>query len=105
MQHFELFINGKHGKPSSGKYRHDTVPAAEEPIAAVALGAKADVDVAVKAARAAQKGWAGMRAADRGRILQRAADLIEQHAEELIQIHGRDAGNSLAGVRRQDMPA
>jgi aldehyde dehydrogenase (NAD+) len=105
MQHFELFINGKHVKPISGEYSHDIDPATEEPIAAVASGGKADVDVAVDAARAAQKGWAGMRAADRGRILQRAADLIEQHAEELIQIESRDAGKPLAAVRRQDMPA
>ena len=69
MQHFELFINGKHVKPLSGEYSHDIDPATEEPIAAVALGGKADVDIAVQAARAAQKGWAGMRAADRGRIL------------------------------------
>src|ERR1700754_1495216 len=105
MQHFDLFINGKHVKTIGGEYSHDIDPATEEPIAAVALGGKADVDVAVKAARAAQKGWAGMRAADRGRILQRAADIIEQHAEELIQIESRDAGKPLASVKRQDMPA
>ena len=105
LQHFELFIDGKHVKPSGGEYSLDIDPATEEPFAAVALGGKADVDVAVKAARAALKVWGGMRAADRGRILQRAASLIEEHAEELIQIESRDAGKPLAGVRRQDMPA
>src|ERR1700743_3518195 len=105
MQHFELFINGKHVKPISGEYSHDIDPATAQPLAAVAVGGKADVDVAVQAARKAQKGWAGMRAADRGRILQRAADLIEQHADELIQIESRDAGKPLASVKRQDMPA
>jgi len=105
MQHFDLFIDGKHVKPVGGEYSNDIDPATEEPIAAVALGGKADVDVAVKAARAAQKVWAGMRAADRGRILHRAADLIEQHADELIQIESRDAGKPLASVKRQDMPA
>jgi aldehyde dehydrogenase (NAD+) len=105
MQHFDLFIDGKHVKPVGGEYSNDIDPATEEPIAAVALGGKADVDVAVRAARAALKVWGGMRAADRGRILNRAADLIEQHAEELIQIESRDAGKPLASVKRQDMPA
>lgn len=105
MQHFDLFIDGKHVKPAGGEYSQDIDPATEEPIAAVALGGKADVDVAVKAAHAGQKVWAGLRAADRGRILHHAADLIEQHADELIQIESRDAGKPLASVKRQDMPA
>jgi len=105
LQHFELFIDGRHVKPGSGEYSLDVDPATEQPIAAVALGSKADVAVAVKAARAALKVWGGMRAADRGRILQRAASLIEEHSEELVQIESRDAGKPLASVRRQDMPA
>jgi len=105
MEHFDLFIDGRRVKPIAGEYSNDIDPATEEPFATVASGGKADVDVAVKAARAAQKVWGGMRAADRGRILNRAADLIEEHAEELIQIESRDAGKPLASVKRQDMPA
>lgn len=105
MQHFDLFIDGKHVKPIGNEYSNDIDPATEEVMAAVALGGKADVDVAVRAARAALQVWGGMRAADRGRILMRAADLIEQHAEELIQIESRDAGKPLNSVKRQDMPA
>ena len=105
MEHFDLFIDGGRVKPIAGEYSNDIDPATEEPFATVASGGKADVDVAVKAARAAQKVWGGMRAADRGRILNRAADLIEEHAEELIQIESRDAGKPLASVKRQDMPA
>lgn len=105
LRHFELFIGGQHVKPASGEYSLDIDPATEEPIAAVALGNRADVDAAVKAARAALKVWGGMRAADRGRILMRAATLIEEHGEELVQIESRDAGKPLASVRRQDLPA
>ena len=105
MEHFDLFIDGRRVKPIAGEYSNDIDPATEEPFATVASGGKADVDVAVKAARAAQKVWGGMRAADRGRILNRAADLLEEHAEELIQIESRDAGKPLASVKRQDMPA
>ena len=105
LQQFNLFVDGRYVRPASGEYSLDIDPATEEPMAQVALGSKADVDAAVKAARAALKVWGGMRAADRGRILYRAASLLEEHSEELVQIESRDAGKPLAGVRRQDMPA
>src|SRR5712671_1295323 len=105
LDHYELFIDGKHVAPGSGEYSIDINPATEQPIAEVAQGGKADVDLAVSAARAALKVWGGMRAAERGRILQRAASLLEQHQEELIEIESLDAGKPLAAVRRQDMAA
>jgi aldehyde dehydrogenase (NAD+) len=105
IKHYELFIDGKHVAPLSGEYSIDLDPATEEPIGAVAQGGKADVDSAVRAARAALKIWGGLRAAERGRILQQAANLVERHQEELIEIESRDAGKPLAAVRRQDMAA
>jgi aldehyde dehydrogenase (NAD+) len=105
LKHYDLFIGGKHVAPVSGEYSIDLDPATEQPIAEVAQGAKADVDQAVIAARAALKVWGGLRAAERGRILQRAATLLEQHQEELIEIESLDAGKPLAAVRRQDMAA
>jgi acyl-CoA reductase-like NAD-dependent aldehyde dehydrogenase len=105
LKHYELFIDGKHVAPSTGEYTIDLDPATEEPIAEVAQGGKADVDEAVRAARAALKIWSGLRAAERGRILQRAASLLEEHQEELIEIESLDAGKPLAAVRRQDMAA
>jgi aldehyde dehydrogenase (NAD+) len=105
LKHYDLFIGGKHVAPVSGEYSIDLDPATEQPIAEVAQGSKADVDQAVIAARAALKVWGGLRAAERGRILQRAATLLEQHQEELIEIESLDAGKPLAAVRRQDMAA
>jgi aldehyde dehydrogenase (NAD+) len=105
LDQYELFIDGKRAVPLSGEYSIDLNPATEEPIAEVAQGGKADVDLAVRAARAALKVWGSMRASERGRILQRAAALIEEHQEELIELESLDAGKPLAAVRRQDMPA
>jgi aldehyde dehydrogenase (NAD+) len=105
LKHYELFIDGKHVAPTTGEYTIDLDPATEEPIAEVAQGGKADVDKAVSAARAALKSWGALRASERGRILQRAAALLEQHQEELIEIESLDAGKPLAAVRRQDMAA
>ncbi len=105
IKHYELFIDGRHVAPTTGEYTIDLDPATEEPIAEVAQGGVADVDRAVSVARAALKVWGGLRAAERGRILQRAAALLEQNQEELIEIESLDAGKPLAAVRRQDMAA
>jgi len=101
----DLLIDGKRQPPGTGEYSTDLNPATEAPIALVAQGSAADVDLAVAAARAALKVWNGLRAAERGRILYRLADLLELHQEELIALESLDAGKPLAAVRRQDMPA
>ncbi|MBB1630922.1 aldehyde dehydrogenase family protein [Cupriavidus sp. UME77] len=101
----DLLIDGKRLPPGTGEYSTDINPATELPIALVAQGSAADVDLAVTAARAALKVWSGLRAAERGRILYRFADLLEANQEELIALESLDAGKPLAAVRRQDMPA
>ncbi len=101
----DLFIGGKHRPSHSGVYSTDLNPATEDPIAEIAQGGAEDVDLAVRAARAALPVWGGMRASERGQILQRAANLLEEHQEELIRLESLDAGKPLAAVRRQDMPA
>ncbi len=101
----DLFIGGKHLPSHSGLYSTDLNPATEDPIAEIAQGGPEDVDLAVRAARAALSVWGGLRASERGQILQRAANLLEQHQDELIRLESLDAGKPLAAVRRQDMPA
>ena len=105
LQQYGLFIDGEPAVPSTGEYSIDLDPATEAPIAEVAQGGWADVDKAVGSARAALKVWGALRAAERGRILQRAAALLEEHREELTEIESLDAGKPLAAVRRQDMAA
>jgi aldehyde dehydrogenase (NAD+) len=105
LKQYDLYIGGKFVAPASGEYSLDLNPATEQPIAHVAQGSKADVDQAVLAATAALKVWGNMRASERGRILQRAATLLEQHQDELVEIESLDAGKPLAAVKRQDMPA
>jgi aldehyde dehydrogenase (NAD+) len=105
LKRLELFIDGKRAAPSTREYSIDLDPATEQPIAEVAQGGVADVDLAVAAARAALKAWSGLRASERGRILYRAAALLEEHSEELIELESLDAGKPLAAVRRQDMAA
>lgn len=101
----DLLIDGKRIAPSGGDYSVDLNPATEEPIALVAQGTVADVDVAVRVARAALKVWNGMRAGERGRILGRFAELLREHQDEIAALESLDAGKPIAAVMRQDVPA
>ena len=79
-----LFIGGKWQDSVSGKTFPTINPATGEVICQVAEGDKADVDLAVKAARKAFEDgpWPKMNASDRGRLLNKLADLIESNKEE-----------------------
>jgi aldehyde dehydrogenase (NAD+) len=101
-----LLIDGQDVEPLSGRFLDILNPATEEVIALVAEADADDIDRAVRAARKAFEGaWGTMRAADRGLILNRLAQLLEDHAEELVTLESLDTGKPLAAVRRQDLPA
>src|SRR5579863_4880970 len=102
----ELLIDGRRLPAASGEYFETLDPATEQPIARVAAGDAADIDIAVRAARAALRGpWGKMRASERGELLLRFADRIRANAEQLIDLESRDAGKPVASIRRQDLPA
>src|SRR6201996_4824104 len=105
LKRYDLLIDGKRVPPSSGEYSVDINPATEEPIAYVAQGSVADVDTAVRAARAALKVWNALRSAERSRILNRFADLLRANQEEIAALESLDAGKPISAVQRQDLPA
>src|SRR5919199_3356853 len=80
-----LFIGGRWQDSVSGKTFPTVNPATGETICQVAEGDKADIDLAVKAARKAfEEGpWPKMSGAERGRLLNKLADAIEANIEEL----------------------
>jgi aldehyde dehydrogenase (NAD+) len=102
----DLLIDGRRVPAASGRYFETLDPATEQPIARVAAGDAADIDAAVRAARAALQGpWGRMRASERGELLLRFADRIRAHAEQLIELESLDAGKPVSAIRRQDLPA
>ncbi|MDI4233902.1 aldehyde dehydrogenase family protein [Bradyrhizobium sp. Arg237L] len=101
-----LLIDGARVPAISGRTFKSLNPATEEVIATIAEGGAADVDRAVAAARRAFEGpWRTMRAAERGHILLKWAELLKQHADEIIELESLDAGKPIAAVLRQDFPA
>src|SRR5438046_2476626 len=77
-----------------------------ETICQVAEGDKADVDLAVKAARKAFESgpWPKMNASERGRLLNNLAELIEQNAEELAALETLDNGKPYQVALAADLP-
>jgi aldehyde dehydrogenase (NAD+) len=101
-----MLIDGKWLESSSGATFATVNPATEEVLAEVPLGNRDDVDLAVDAAtRAFQEGpWPKMDARDRGRLLNRLADLIEENLEELAALETLDNGKPIRDSRGGDLP-
>ena len=102
----QLLIDGRRVPSAAGRTFKSLNPATEQVIATIAEGNEFDVDHAVAAARRAFEGrWRTMRAAERGHILLKWAELLKQHADEIVELESLDAGKPIAAVLRQDFPA
>jgi len=93
----DLFINNEWRPAQSGRRFAVENPATEEILAEVAEGDAADVDAAVTAARACFDGdaWRGLSGRARGRMLGRAADLLESRLEEFARLETAHNGKTL----------
>ncbi|MGC5015286.1 aldehyde dehydrogenase family protein [Streptosporangium sp. DT93] len=90
MRH--LYLNGA-WRPSASNEGIDVVnPATEELLDTVPAGAPADVEAAVAAARAALPSWSRTPAAERGKILAAAAELIRERSDQIARIIATDMG-------------
>jgi aldehyde dehydrogenase (NAD+) len=101
-----MFIGGKWVDSVSGKYFPTLNPATGERICDVAEGDKADVDLAVKAARKAFESgpWSKMSASERGRLMNKLADAIEENKEELAALESLDNGKPYSVALAADLP-
>ncbi len=103
----KLLINNRWIPSESGKTFATINPSTGEEICQVAEADSADVEKAVKAARAAFEhgAWRKMAASERGRLLNRLADLMEQNADELARLESVDNGKPFAIAKAVDVPA
>ena len=97
----QCFIGGKWMPSASGKTFETIHPATEEVICEVAEGDAEDVDLAVDAAREAFDNgpWSKMDARDRGALMYKLADLIEEDAEESGRASKRSTTASRLAIR------
>ncbi|MCC7421306.1 MAG: aldehyde dehydrogenase family protein [Planctomycetaceae bacterium] len=101
-----LLIGGDFRSSVSGKTFETINPATEKKIADVAEGDAADIDLAVKAARKALTSgpWGRMDARDRGKLMNRLADLIEENLDEIAALETLDNGKPIRDSRAADIP-
>ncbi|GFR19244.1 aldehyde dehydrogenase, mitochondrial [Trichonephila clavata] len=95
IHYTKLFINNEWQKSISGKTFPTVNPTTGGTIAHVEEGSAEDVDKAVKAAQEAFKfgsPWRRMDASERGRLLNRLADLIEKNKTYLASLETLDNG-------------
>jgi len=100
-----LFINGEFVKSKSGRTFETINPSNEEVIASVYEGDAEDIDLAVKAARAAlsHPEYADISTEQRGRLLYKLADLVEKNKDLLASIDTWDNGKPFTVARDVDV--
>src|ERR1700675_2805847 len=102
----KMLVNGRWVNAASGKTFPTYNPATGEILAQVAEGDREDINQAVKAARKAFDNgpWRRMTASERGRLIWKLADLLEQHTEEFGYIESLDNGKPLNIAKAADVP-
>ncbi len=102
----KMMIGGKWVEAASGETLDVFNPATEEVIAKVPAGDKADVALAVKAARKAFESgaWPALTPSERGKLIWRIGDLILENLEELAEIESLDNGKPITVAKVADVP-
>eukprot|EP00485_Elphidium_margaritaceum_P011181 CAMPEP_0202704258 /NCGR_PEP_ID=MMETSP1385-20130828/16959_1 /ASSEMBLY_ACC=CAM_ASM_000861 /TAXON_ID=933848 /ORGANISM="Elphidium margaritaceum" /LENGTH=512 /DNA_ID=CAMNT_0049362235 /DNA_START=59 /DNA_END=1597 /DNA_ORIENTATION=- len=104
VEHTQLFINNQYVDSVSGKTIGVYDPRNDETIVSVSEGSHADINLAVDAAYDAYHfgpWYQQFTATQRGRILYRFADLIEQNADELALLEAWDTGKVLENAKTE----
>ncbi len=93
MPHYSLFIDGEF-TAGQAQSMQSINPATGQAWASFECASQADTDRAINAARRALNTgpWADMRATERGKLLYKLADLIEERAQQLGEIETQDSG-------------
>jgi len=91
------YVDGEWVESESGETFEVRDPASTgEVVARFQSSTRADVEVAIDAAVAAQDGWADTPGPERGRVLRRAGDLLEERKEEVTETLTREEGKTLS---------
>lgn len=91
----QQYIHGKYVASTSGETFTTTNPATGEVIAQVELALEQELEQAIVSAKAGQKVWSAMSAIERGRILQKAADLLRENNDNLAHLEVLDTGKPI----------
>ena len=101
----DFYINGEWVAPSAANDCEVIDPSTEAPCAVITLGAKADTDAAVAAAKAALPGWMATPPAERIALVKKLIEVIEARAEDLAQAMSIEMGAPIDMARQQQVTA
>jgi aldehyde dehydrogenase len=101
---YDHFIGGKWVAPSSGEYFDNISPIDGKVFTKAARGNKEDVEKAIDAAHEAFKTWSKTSAAERSRVLNKIADIMEENLEMLAKLETIDNGKAIRESRAADLP-
>lgn len=89
------FINGQWVEGESTRVYQNVNPFDGSVIAEIKLASKEQVVQAFENAAEAQKQWANSTAAERNQVIQKAADYMTEHREDMVQLISRETGGTL----------
>ncbi|MCD8827767.1 MULTISPECIES: acetaldehyde dehydrogenase ExaC [Staphylococcus] len=98
------YIGGTWKEPEEGQYFDNISPITGEVYAQIPRSTKADVDLAVAAAKEAQIEWAKQSPAERSQLLLKIADRVEENLEYLAVIETFDNGKPVRETLAADLP-
>jgi aldehyde dehydrogenase len=101
---YENFIGGHWVAPVHGEYMKDLSPANARQFTEVPRSTKEDIELALDAAHAAKDAWGETSLTERARILNRIADVIEEHTEMLAVAETWDNGKPVRETLAADIP-
>src|ERR1700727_757004 len=101
---YNNFIGGEWVAPASGQYFENVTPITGQVLCEIPRSNAADVDRALDAAHAAKASWGKTSTTERGRILEKIAQRIEDNLEMLATVETWDNGKPIRETMAADMP-
>jgi aldehyde dehydrogenase len=101
---YDHWIGGEYVAPAEGKYFENPTPVTGQTFCEIARGTAADVERALDAAHAAAPAWGRTSPAARAGILNKIADRMEQHLEELALAESWENGKPIRETLAADIP-
>ena len=100
-----MIIGGKTCQAVSGETLEVRSPVDGQVFEHIPRGQAADIDLAVRAARAAlSSDWGKLNASERGRLMMKLSHLVTEHGEELALLETLDMGKPISDVLNIDLP-
>lgn len=96
-RHYQMYLNGRW---ENGTGTHPVLnPATEETIAEIPVATDSQIAEAFQVARKAQRSWARMTGVERGNVLRRWADLLEQNRDHITRVISQEVGKPIMEAR------